>query len=165
MALTKITSSPSMPHITQTGNILNSNVSNPNCTFEWFLGGNVISGETSSTLSTSVDGIYTVTVTNSLGCTESADFSVINTGINNQLGSSTTLIVYPNPATSTIHITWSGNDNSTIELIDLTGRVVMVQSAALKNQADINIEQFAKGVYILKVSSNSSSSTTRVTIN
>jgi len=35
----------------------------------------------------------------------------------------------------------------------------------LKNQADINIEQFAKGVYILKVSSNSSSSTTRVTIN
>ena len=165
MALTKITSSPSMPHITQTGNILNSNVSNPNCTFEWFLGGNVISGETSSTLSTSVDGIYTVTVTNSLGCTESADFSVINTGINNQLGSSTTLNVYPNPATSTIHITWSGNDNSTIELIDLTGRVVMVQSAALKNQADINIEQFAKGVYILKVSSNSSSSTTRVTIN
>ncbi len=165
MALTKFTTTPSFPHITQTGNILNSNVSNPNCTFEWFLGGNVISGETSSTLSTSVDGIYTVTVTNSLGCTESADFSVINTGINNQPGSSTALNVYPNPATSTIHITWSGNDNSTIELIDLTGRVVLVQSAALKNQADINIEQFANGIYILKVSSNSSSSTTRVTIN
>jgi hypothetical protein len=62
--------------------------------------------------------------------------------------------IFPNPATSTLHITSEGNVLRQYHITDLQGR--KMQSAALSNQTathQIDISQLATGVYLLKVES------------
>ena len=89
------------PVISQNGNTLFAGVTGT--TFQWFLNGEPIDGANASTYSITEDGVYSVTVTNSIGCSASSeDFAGIFTGI----GELTRIdvVLYPNPANESIRI-------------------------------------------------------------
>jgi len=61
------------------------------------------------------------------------------------------IIIYPNPANDILNITLTDNQNSTIEIFDLTGQIILTKFAVLKNDA-IDISNLQSGIYIVRVS-------------
>lgn len=57
---------------------------------------------------------------------------------------------YPNPTTDILNITIKNNVNSTITILDINGKVVLTQEIIGQN-AQINLTNFAKGLYILNM--------------
>ena len=58
--------------------------------------------------------------------------------------------IYPNPATSNIHV--SGiNGEAQVSIIDMTGRMVKNVNVAEMDNATINVEDVADGIYFVKV--------------
>jgi uncharacterized delta-60 repeat protein len=151
------------PHITLSGNILNANVSNSGISFHWFLNGDAILDSTNNSITATQTGTYSVIVTNAWGCEQSDDFEVttIITGIDKT--SAEMLSVYPNPAKDVLHITWTSTDKSaSVELLDLTGRVVLSKALNSTNATDINVQQLAKGMYLLKLHTSNFTSTKKI---
>lgn len=99
---------------------------------------------------------YTYTDTN--GCVNSAtDIILVNycVGIaENQLQSG--MIAFPNPATDNISVKWNSEfAMNRIEIVDVTGRVVISTSVANGNNAEINISELPAGMYTLRGVSSS----------
>jgi PKD repeat protein len=65
-----VTALPTTPTINQTGNILTSSIATA---YQWKLNGSPISGATSQTTTAAVSGSYSVTVTNSAGCSATSN--------------------------------------------------------------------------------------------
>ena len=62
--------------------------------------------------------------------------------------------VYPNPATTDIHIVLNGEADVQVSLINMTGQIVRTVHVAGKTQkASINIEGLASGNYIIQATS------------
>ncbi len=61
--------------------------------------------------------------------------------------------VYPNPAQTIIHVPIYANTEASIEISDLTGRSLVNQPvAASENHLSIDISNWSKGVYFVKIS-------------
>lgn len=69
----------------------------------------------------------------------------------NSIGGS--LNVYPNPAHNSITVELDNGAEKTIEIMDLTGRVVLTQHFATRSLI-VNISELANGIYHVKLSSN-----------
>lgn len=83
------------------------------------------------------------------------NLEVISTMSNEQIHSSANLSIYPNPAGRLLHIHFPLEyQGSKIELIDMQGKVVLLNSSHLLQDGIINIENLVPGIYILKVASN-----------
>jgi len=98
------------------------------------------------------NGVYTLTITGEGGCKNSTTLTVTfekPTGIEDILAGK--LVIYPNPAKDEVFIK-SELPNRKIEILDLTGRIVMF----LQNGAStINVSALPQGVYMLKVYTDS----------
>ena len=73
--------------------------------------------------------------------------------------------VYPNPARN--FVTISNTTDALInnaEIVDMNGRVVKTQKVANVNEAQINISDLAKGVYMMKISSDRGNLTKKLVI-
>jgi Secretion system C-terminal sorting domain len=71
--------------------------------------------------------------------------------------------IFPNPATSTVVVvTTNGSFINQVQITDLNGRVVNNTIENSVVNSEINIEDLASGIYILKVSSNLGSATTKI---
>jgi hypothetical protein len=59
--------------------------------------------------------------------------------------------VFPNPATNNLTAKFSGYDGSvTVQIFDLSGKVVFIGSTNSENQYQIDVHQLASGVYVLR---------------
>ncbi|RFC54075.1 LamG-like jellyroll fold domain-containing protein [Brumimicrobium aurantiacum] len=77
----------------------------------------------------------------------------------------TELSVYPNPATSQLHIVNPSNTSDLkIEMLDMNGRVVLVENQALNNatKTTLSIDELENGVYTLRVYNNEGYKTFKV---
>jgi len=72
--------------------------------------------------------------------------------------------VYPNPANNIVNVATDADNNTSITLTDLSGRV-LVQQKATAFVTPINTGNFAKGIYLVTVSTNGSNATQKVVIN
>lgn len=72
--------------------------------------------------------------------------------------------VYPNPANNLVNVATDADNNTSITLTDLSGRV-LVQQKATAFVTQINTGNFAKGIYLVTVSTNGSNATQKVVIN
>lgn len=73
--------------------------------------------------------------------------------------------VYPNPATNHVVIANESNfDAMTIEMLDVNGRVVLVDNNSLmnNNQAEITIDHLTPGVYTLRLKNNDGQRTFKI---
>lgn len=95
--------------------------------------------------------VYTYTDTN--GCvSSSSDIILVNpcTGIA-EYGTEGGMIAFPNPATDNISVKWNSEfEMNRIEIVDVTGRVVISTSVANGNNAEINISELPAGMYTLR---------------
>jgi len=100
-------------------------------------------------------GTYTVTVTDQNACTASATFTIIATGVNN-LDMVNKFTVFPNPASSTVNVQIALTENADmkIELVDLTGKVILSENTGKVNQLNyrMNTTAVPNGIYVVRVS-------------
>jgi PKD repeat protein len=106
-------------------------------------------------------GTYTVCVvmTTFQGCTDSfCDTVMVPTvGFEEYEGGIVALMVYPNPASQNIAVNYTLTQGSdiTLEIIDITGRVIFVRNEnylqAGTQRADILLDEFASGSYVLRL--------------
>lgn len=75
------------------------------------------------------------------------------TGINN-LSASPKVKLYPNPAHESIKLEMNTSINGQIRIYDVTGRMIYTQSIENTTEANININQLDKGLYIIKLTDN-----------
>ncbi len=72
--------------------------------------------------------------------------------------------IFPNPTTGLLNIV--AQENSTVQVLDITGQQVLIQANANANEKQtINMDGFSSGVYFVKVFNNNFSKTERVVIN
>jgi hypothetical protein len=114
---------------------------------QWYLNGDLLAFETNPTIAPKVSGDYTLTVA-SHGCTMSEDIVFTNTAIEKDL--STTVILYPNPASSAVYVQYSGVQPLTGELFDITGKPVKSVSLLSGKTTRIEIQDLNHGLYFIK---------------
>ena len=138
---------PVTPTITRNGNLLTSSSTTGN---QWYKNGTAIAGATTATLNASSNGTYTVKVTTN-GCSSAASNAVTisNTGINDEKNS-LAISVYPNPSNGMFNLNLPEGQAYELVVTDLTGKV-MLQKTVKANTAQLDLNQAAKGVYLLKI--------------
>jgi hypothetical protein len=117
----------------------------------------IFSGDTIPPAVTSTNGQMLVMFTTDASVTApgwSASYS--STSGLEEYNSIKELAVYPNPAKDEMHISFiaEGIDHATLEIIDLAGQIVYLQKVNCSNGAfskDINISDYAKGIYNLRI--------------
>jgi len=83
--------------------------------------------------------------------------------LNNGSTSSANVDLYPNPATGLLNVTVS--EDATIQLTDMEGRSVIIQTNVTANQKQvINTQSLAAGVYMMKVNNDNFVTTKKVII-
>jgi hypothetical protein len=63
------------------------------------------------------------------------------------------LAVYPNPTAGEFTVELNNSSEKTVEVTDLTGRVIM-KASSLKEKMTINLNGYANGVYFVKIQNN-----------
>jgi hypothetical protein len=104
-----------------------------------------------------ISGTYTVTGTDANGCSSNA---LVTLGVDACTGILTnnaqnSLVVYPNPTSGLLTIETGDNSLKTIQLTDLTGRVVISMSTQ-DQKVGLNLENVSNGIYQLSVSNGTS---------
>ena len=73
--------------------------------------------------------------------------------------------VYPNPSNGVFSVSVPTAKAYTLEVTDLTGKVIKQQTASSKDKtAQLKLNTFAQGVYLLKVTSDEASTVRRIVI-
>jgi PKD repeat protein len=114
------------------------------------------------------NGANVITITaidncgNSQTCTTTINY-INDLGVD-ELGIFGAVAVYPNPVLSTLSIdlTSVAAGNVQVELLDITGKLLAVQTNVQGSVAQFDISNFAKGMYQVRMTSGQSMKTTRV---
>ncbi|MBS1594256.1 MAG: T9SS type A sorting domain-containing protein [Bacteroidetes bacterium] len=131
--------------------------------YQWYQDGNLIAGATSQTYDVTINGNYTVVVTNAGGCSAtSTATSVVNVGIHDISGTES-LGVYPNPTTGTFTLVTSGRTGDKYEIYDILGRPVQHGTISADRQ-HIDLGAQESGIYTITVSNGSQREAIRFTV-
>lgn len=138
---------PTIPVITQIGNILESSSAN---NYQWFFYSNPISGATSQNYQPTMNGYYIVIITDNNGCSSiSSPYNLTNVSIKENVNNDSTNI-FPNPAFDNIII--ENRRQAIIEISDIQGQLIKTITST-NNKTNVDISALNAGVYIIKVSS------------
>ena len=123
----------------------------------WFVNGQMFTTNNSATFGYSkawgIDTVFASIVAQA-PCNDTSisaiAYIMATEGIEN-IPSQNQFLIYPNPATNTLNIKTQQAGN--LMLTDITGRVIL-QSSIINHLSQIDISSLAKGVYLLRLSSN-----------
>jgi hypothetical protein len=124
-------------------------------------------GATTQTITTGVAGTYFVTVTNTNGC-QGSDTTVVNVIIGiNDLDNDGQVQVYPNPASGKMNVKFNGISAFTLQLMDITGKIVLAdkQLHISQNTITYDISKLSEGIYHLKIITDQGQTTRPLIIN
>jgi len=133
----------------------------PSYTYEWQLNNQTVS--TSSSMTAQQTGYYVLTVTDANGCVESKTQFYEQPSVGIEQDSSLDIVVYPNPATTEFIIKISSQEMFEYELMSYKGDVVLRGNVSQK--ANLNIEDIASGLYVLRLFNNYSFYYFKITVN
>ncbi len=149
---------PVVPVISASSNVLS--VPNTFASYQWYLDGGLLAGDTTETLITIANGNYTIVVTNAIGCADtSAVVNVTGIGIN-EVASSFSVGLYPNPTNGTVYLSIKGANQADFNLYNSLGQ--MLQAGSIISSGTIDMQQYYNGVYYLKVQAGGAVFTQRV---
>jgi hypothetical protein len=131
---------------------------NPAYSFDWDNDGTGDFDDTED-LTGLAGGTYIVVVQDEAGCSINESI-VVNSQLSVTTNALSTLSIYPNPVRDNLTITQEGN--FVYQLVTLEGKV-LVNGTGL-NQKVIDMNEFAKGVYLLNVTSNGQEVSTKVIV-
>lgn len=90
--------------------------------------------------------------------------TVALSGLNNEGFSWNNIKVYPNPAQNYLHIDWNGQNMTSIELIDISGKVVLTVNPTNQSNYTIDTSAVADGFYLLKLANQTSQDIRKIII-
>ena len=108
----------------------------------------MIPGATSATYVEAIGGNYTCQVSNGSGCTETTAPYFVTGGVGSgvaNVNNNGSVNIYPNPASSMIHI--NANVSVRTRILSPDGKVVV----DVKDQADVDVSSLATGIYIIMI--------------
>lgn len=159
--ISRLVKSSAIPTITLNGDTLFSNVADNSCTYQWYMNGNLIEGANNSNYSITANGNYSVQVSNIWGCSTSDEFNVTTVGIDRVENYSVS--VFPIPATNTLTIQFSKPlMQASLFITDLAGKIVLEKRENNTSTTLLNIAGFAKGIYILQITSDQGNSSHKI---
>lgn len=139
---------PVIPVISQNGTLLEST---PDATYQWYLNGDLIPGETNQTITPTQSGIYLVRTTNTTSCSfsYSKGFQFTITGISDIEEVYANIGVFPNPSSGLIHISGAESLGSSyaIMMSDALGKVIFARN----NVNLIDASSFGNGIYFISI--------------
>lgn len=139
---------PAVPTISQNLSTLQSSAAT---SYQWALNGTPIGGATNQTYTVSINGTYTVTVTDANGCTNTSTPFNFNSVDVLSYQDSDMIFFYPNPSSDFITLkTPEHLIGSSFILVDQLGRVVY-SGLIQNNQFVIDVHQFNSGIYTLLI--------------
>lgn len=132
-------------------NVSGNNVSiNSNLNVKWYHNG-VLLSNTSNTIINALSGKYWVTVTNTDGCYENSDTVYFQNTDINSISKNNVIYISPNPSNDKVNIEFIDENNYTVNVLDLNGRMLLnTNNHGLKNQT-IDISMFSSGIYTIQV--------------
>ncbi len=159
-----INATPDDPIITPSGTFLTSTFAS---SYQWFLDNTAISGATSQTYTALQSGWYSVVIQNASQCSAlSAAVYIDATGINDPVDQNG-LNIFPNPSKGIFNVSVNSTTrNSQIEITDVAGKIIyysIIQPSNGKPE-EINLEQFANGIYFLKLTNDAATSVRKLVI-
>ncbi len=145
---------PPAPAITVTGATIGTTVTYT--TYQWKLTGAPIAGATNATYTASVNGDYSVDVTDGNGCpaTSPVQTVTIPTGIRNTDMQAAGISIYPNPSNGSVVVNLPTTGNIVeIAVTDILGNTVATasHSNSYSRSASFNLDNIPSGNYIIKV--------------
>jgi len=132
---------------TTTVNFTNTTATGSNAIYSWDFGNGYFSTQENTTYTYPVGGNYSVcfSVTDSCGTdTHCQNIYVSGIGINENEKASVT--IYPNPTSGILHVEGNSEEITSVELFSISGQQLKVLPVI---DNEINISQFAKGMYFL----------------
>ena len=90
------------------------------------------------------------------GCVDTTDCYTLNIGAVNDLPVKNYVEIFPNPGSGIVSVNASFLFSS-IEVMDITGRIISRENIAQTNKTDIVLQDVNPGIYIIKVSDSSNS--------
>jgi len=97
--------------------------------------------------------IYTVTVTDANGCSDSQTFTITCVTDVETLNQLNELIIYPNPNNGLFSIDFPSNQNRIITIFDISGKTIFEKSIN-KSNLSIDISDYENGLYLLEIIEN-----------
>ncbi|MDP2176389.1 MAG: T9SS type A sorting domain-containing protein [Bacteroidota bacterium] len=88
-------------------------------------------------------------------------------GVNVNTLNTDVLSVYPNPTKDVLNINLNvvyANTKNTVEIVDLTGKVVMTETLNANSSSQVDVSSLEKGMYIVRVSNSENVFTSKVII-
>lgn len=114
---------------------------------QWYLDGNLLSGETAQTIDFSQygNGIYTIVLTDDLGC-ELVSNEIEIDGLSIEKWDKTMYTIYPVPASETVYILMDYYSSEKLKIVDVYGK--LIQTLEPENTlVTVSISEFSKGIY------------------
>ncbi len=127
-------------------------------TYQWIdcATNTAIPGETSATFVATANGNYAVIVQTPNGCSDTSACANINSVGLEELNTSASINVYPNPATTNVHVISENGNILEYTVVDASGRVVLSQKVdGGTKEIEFSVEKFENGAYILELKTNS----------
>jgi hypothetical protein len=84
-----------------------------------------------------------------LSGTTSVQVNIVASGIM-EAANAMGMELFPNPASNEVSISWTNGGNGSIELFDVSGKLVLTAEVSSGNK--LNLSGLTKGVYLLKLS-------------
>jgi len=141
---------PTSPIITRSANTLTSSLA---ATYQWYLNGILLNGETNQELSLSQNGQYEVEITDENGCkNKSANFDVISVGVGD-MEVPTDMLIYPNPTKSKFVIRYEllAGEKLTFEVFDELGQKKIISAKSEGKETILDTEKLLAGLYWLRI--------------
>ncbi len=138
-----------VPVITANGNELSTGTFDA---YEWFLDGQPIADATAATYTATVDGDYTVKVSNANTCSATSAIYIykdIKTSISDGLINGA-VQVYPNPVVDLLHIALADAPGLEVTVSSVNGNIVKYIKTE-SDKADISLSELPAGVYVLRI--------------
>ena len=146
---------PLEPYIVQQGNTLVSSVANG---YQWYPNDTLLAGDTSSSITPTGNGNYTVDITGSNGCmTMSAYFVYPVSGIQPVPGA-WDVSLFPNPNNGVFAIQFSDNITREVAVTDMLGQII-VPAKKVTTTGEFELSTLAGGTYFLKITEQNTAQT------
>jgi len=150
------------PSITVNGNVLTSSSATGN---QWYLNGVLIPGATSQSYTATQQGVYTVVVTTTAGCSSSASapgYVSVQDYFSVALGMS--IMPNPNDGVFQVSMTLLPDEEYTLEIFDVHGKLLRSGKISRSTSDTIytetlNLTEFGAGTYLLSVANDKGRST------
>lgn len=134
-----------IPIITQAGLLLSTTTF---VTYQWNLNGNPIAGGTNQNYTVTQNGSYSVAVENTNGCRNTSTGIIVNNVSVNNLLSSNTVNLYPNPTNDFIYI--KGIKPHCIKVASIQGSIIQTYFETDK----IDLSNMSEGLYFIQLFDN-----------